>query len=484
MGAPASYPLGVQSVLLADSANLSPFNRLRVADANTAFDAQQEYGCDSLRTWDMTANGVLPTIVGPNGSVSSAGNSVGPTDANNRMTPITASGTNGHYAILQSRQYIRYIPGHGHLIFITGIFATGAGATVSLVARGSVTGSVVDTAIPQSSWNQDKFDGTGPSGVTLDFTKTQNMCIDAQMLYVGRTRIGFNLEGLIVWAHHIEVANVNTAPYVQTFNLPIRMEVRNTGVATCVTRTGYFDNANGIFLECSRGVAGGTAQFICCSVQTEGAKEARGFGKSASNGTTTVAVTTRRPVLSIRPRSTFQGRINRGHAELLDVLLRATTNDSFYEVVLGGTLTGASWLPIGDPVAAGSFIVGQRYVILTVGTTDFTLIGASANTVNLPFTATGVGAGSGTAVVSSNIVEYDVSANAITGGEVITSGYAFSGSGTTSTLSGGDIDVRSPLTLSQIDALTANQIPLSVVCTSFSGTSNVTAALHWHEQTI
>lgn len=46
---------------------------------------------------------------------------------------------------------------------------------------------------------------------------------------------------------------------------------------------------------------------------------------------------------------------------------------------------------------AGSFIVGVEYKIVTVGTTNFTLIGASANTVGLFFTATGVGSGTGTA---------------------------------------------------------------------------------------
>lgn len=50
-------------------------------------------------------------------------------------------------------------------------------------------------------------------------------------------------------------------------------------------------------------------------------------------------------------------------------------------------------------VAAGSFIVGRQYKIATVGTTDFTLIGASANTVGTTFTATGAGTGSGTADV-------------------------------------------------------------------------------------
>ena len=47
-------------------------------------------------------------------------------------------------------------------------------------------------------------------------------------------------------------------------------------------------------------------------------------------------------------------------------------------------------------VSAGSFVVGTTYTIATIGTTDFTLIGASSNSVGKSFTASGVGAGSGT----------------------------------------------------------------------------------------
>lgn len=54
-------------------------------------------------------------------------------------------------------------------------------------------------------------------------------------------------------------------------------------------------------------------------------------------------------------------------------------------------------------VTAGSFVVGQSYTILTVGTTDYTLIGASANTVGVTFVATGVGVGTGTANVGTTI---------------------------------------------------------------------------------
>ena len=45
----------------------------------------------------------------------------------------------------------------------------------------------------------------------------------------------------------------------------------------------------------------------------------------------------------------------------------------------------------------GSFVVGNTYEIVSVGSTSFTSIGAAANTVGVIFTATGVGSGSGTA---------------------------------------------------------------------------------------
>ena len=41
--------------------------------------------------------------------------------------------------------------------------------------------------------------------------------------------------------------------------------------------------------------------------------------------------------------------------------------------------------------------MGSTYTILTVGTTDFTLIGATSNTIGITFVATGIGAGTGTA---------------------------------------------------------------------------------------
>ena len=61
----------------------------------------------------------------------------------------------------------------------------------------------------------------------------------------------------------------------------------------------------------------------------------------------------------------------------------------------GATLDG---LDSAYNVTAGSFVATKQYTIRTVGTTDFTLIGAVANTVGVLFTATGVGSGTGVAI--------------------------------------------------------------------------------------
>lgn len=57
----------------------------------------------------------------------------------------------------------------------------------------------------------------------------------------------------------------------------------------------------------------------------------------------------------------------------------------------------------GYTVTAGSFVAGKMYRIVSVGTTNFTLIGASANTVGLHFIATGAGTGDGTAELSQTV---------------------------------------------------------------------------------
>lgn len=76
--------------------------------------------------------------------------------------------------------------------------------------------------------------------------------------------------------------------------------------------------------------------------------------------------------------------------------IMASTWSMFTVMAIGGVGTEST-------VTAGSFAVGTTYKIKAVGTTNFTLIGASANTVGTVFTATGVGTGTGTADTYSGL---------------------------------------------------------------------------------
>lgn len=57
----------------------------------------------------------------------------------------------------------------------------------------------------------------------------------------------------------------------------------------------------------------------------------------------------------------------------------------------------------GYVATAGSFVAGKTYQIATIGTTDFTVIGAVSNTVGVYFIATGAGTGTGTALLSQTV---------------------------------------------------------------------------------
>lgn len=79
---------------------------------------------------------------------------------------------------------------------------------------------------------------------------------------------------------------------------------------------------------------------------------------------------------------------------------------------VGGLVVGSTShisIRYDELTTAGSFIIGQEYIIQSIGTTNFTLIGAASNTVGLSFVATGVGSGTGTAAVGYDDSAYDES---------------------------------------------------------------------------
>jgi hypothetical protein len=67
------------------------------------------------------------------------------------------------------------------------------------------------------------------------------------------------------------------------------------------------------------------------------------------------------------------------------------------------TLSTSVPYPASSIVNAGSFETGITYIINTIGTTNFTLIGATSNTIGDSFIATGVGTGTGTAIILTGL---------------------------------------------------------------------------------
>jgi len=96
----------------------------------------------------------------------------------------------------------------------------------------------IDLIVPQSQWNLDTLDGSGPSGYSLDVTKMQ--MIGMQWTWYGAGFIDFMLRGPTgdyVFAHRFRNSNVNTEAYMRTGNQPVRYEVINEGAKTSLSST-------------------------------------------------------------------------------------------------------------------------------------------------------------------------------------------------------------------------------------------------------
>jgi len=82
-----------------------------------------------------------------------------------------------------------------------------------------------DFKFPQSTWNLDKMDGTGPSGYNLDLSKMQMFYIDYSWYGAGFIRWGVRAaNGNVTYCHKVLNNNVNTEAYMRTGNLPARYE--------------------------------------------------------------------------------------------------------------------------------------------------------------------------------------------------------------------------------------------------------------------
>ena len=82
--------------------------------------------------------------------------------------------------------------------------------------------------VAQDEWNIDTLDGEGPSGYKLDVARMQMFYIDYTWYGAGTIRWGMRgPNGKIVWAHRMNMNNVNNTAYQRSGNLPARYEVAN-----------------------------------------------------------------------------------------------------------------------------------------------------------------------------------------------------------------------------------------------------------------
>ena len=97
--------------------------------------------------------------------------------------------------------------------------ATLSGQNVAIVSK------VIEVRVPQSQFNMDRVDGTGPSGLVVDLTKMQMFYIDYSWYGAGTIRVGFrDNNGKIFYCHRFVNTNQNYAAYMRVGNLPGRYE--------------------------------------------------------------------------------------------------------------------------------------------------------------------------------------------------------------------------------------------------------------------
>ncbi len=319
-----------------DSLEVSASGRLLVSQPVTLLSSQQQYG-DNTDVWETSVTGTGAITFLPNESTI-------------QMSP---GGTvSGASAIRQTKPYQRYTPGHGLTIHETfcfdggvdqnitgnvrrlgyfdandGVFLEAGNGVVSFCQRSSVSGTPSDALkVPQTSWSYDAFDGAGPSGKILDWSKTQCLLIDLRWLGVGRVRLAFEIDGVAYLAHEFDNANVNPTVYMKTANLPCRFETVNTGTASSIQ----------------------TLRQICTSVESGGGAEPE-YGKmfTYNNGGagTAIGAAARIPLISVRAKTTGPnsvrntGRILVGQYDVAAI----GANPVFWELVLNPTLTGATF---------------------------------------------------------------------------------------------------------------------------------------------
>ena len=292
-------------------AGTDAFGRQRISNPEAIFNSKQIFDNQPLY-WD---------------DIQESGTGTSSAYSSDRASSVLAvSATTAGKRTRQTFMRFNYQPSKSQLIFITGILKKSGGGsgittrmglfdndnglflesntTTNLVLRSSVSGSPVDTSTTQASWNIDTLDGNGPSGITLDFSKTQILVIDFEWLGVGRVRFGFNVDGVTYYCHEILNANNKDAVYMSTPNLPLRYQIENDGTG-----------------------AASSLEAICSAVISEGGKEEIGTNTYTSTKGTSIEATKTEmnALLAIRLKESAIGCT----VDITDMSIITTSNDNY-----------------------------------------------------------------------------------------------------------------------------------------------------------
>jgi len=328
--------------------NVDAFGRVRVSNPLTLFDSSHRYSDNNL--WATSITGTAAATF----------------SADEGLVNLTVGSANGDQIIRETIKVFSYQPGKSLLVMSTfvlgtananlrqrvgyygaanGIYFERDGTTNYMVERSSVTGVVSNTRVAQADWNQDTLDGTGPSGLTLDATKSQILYIDVEWLGLGTVRTGFIINGQFVPAHNFNHANLTTTTYITTASLPLRYEMTNTA-ATGVTST---------------------LKQVCSTVISEGGYQLAGaqlsIGNPITSPRTLTTAGTYYPVISIRLKTTRLDSI----VILTALSILGITNNANYnwQLVAGGATTAGTWVSAGTNSGVEYNITGTAF---TTGT--------------------------------------------------------------------------------------------------------------------
>ena len=306
------------------------FGRIRTSAPLTLFDSSHRYSDNGL--WaTSTASGGSSTF-----------------DANAGLVNLAVTTTSGSEVIRETTKCFSYQPGKSLLVMSTftmaaaktglrqrvGYYGTNNGMYLELanndlnfVERSSSTGSLVEIRVPKSNWNIDPLDGTGPSNLTLDITKSQILWMDIEWLGLGTVRLGFVINGKFIHCHSFHHANIITGTYITTASLPLRYEVTNTAATA----------------------SNSTLKQVCSTVLSEGGYELRGLQQSIGTTITSPhALTTAGtyyPVISLRLKS---ARLDAIVILTAISIMAASANVNYtWRVVASATTTGGTWTSAG-----------------------------------------------------------------------------------------------------------------------------------------